>query len=453
MIAISTLSPSEDDLWFLPLGGTGEIGMNLNLYGHAGKWLMVDCGVTFNASLTPDSKTLHEVVSADPSFIADRHEDLVGIVITHAHEDHLGAVPQLWRRFRCPVYTTAFTAEFLRRKLAQVGLAGKVPIIEVESRARIDIGPFNVEWLPLTHSLPEPHSLVIRTDAGNVFHTADWKIDYQPVVGEPFDPLPFQELAHENITAMVCDSTNANRPGRSLSEGELYDGLYELIEAAEGRVVVGCFGSNIARLITLAKIAQQTGRYMALLGRSLQNMVSTAQATDVWPKDLRLIDASHLPYLPKSEVLLVATGSQGEPRTALNRLANNSHYACELDAGDTVIFSSIVIPGNELSVARLIAALERKEVHIVVAKAAAKPIHASGHPCADEVAELYRWVQPTIAIPVHGEAEHLHANAAIAKAAFVPVQLVGTNGDLYILSGSVRIRPQVVKAGRIALKQ
>jgi ribonuclease J len=182
-------------------------------------------------------------------------------------------------------------------------------------------------------------------------------------------------------------------------------------------------------------------------------MVSTAQATDVWPKDLRLIDASHLPYLPKSEVLLVATGSQGEPRTALNRLANNSHYACELDVGDTVIFSSIVIPGNELSVARLIAALERKEVHIVVAKAAAKPIHASGHPCADEVAELYRWVQPTIAIPVHGEAEHLHANAAIAKAAFVPVQLVGTNGDLYILSGSVRIRPQVVKAGRIALKQ
>jgi len=450
---ISDLTPSINDLWFLPLGGTGEIGMNLNLYGHAGQWLMVDCGVTFNSTLSPEDTTEYEVVSADPSFIAGRHEMLAGIVITHAHEDHIGALPHLWRRFQCPVYTTPFTAEFLRRKLAQFGLLGEVPIIEVHSGDRIDIGSFDVEWLPLTHSLPEPQSLVIRTRAGTVFHTADWKIDNNPVVGRPFDPALFKALAKENITAMVCDSTNANRAGRSISEGDCHKGLFDLIDTAEGRVVVGCFGSNIARLITLARIAVQTGRHMALIGRSLLNMVNTAVATHVWPKELKLIQSSHLAYLPKNEVLVVATGSQGEPRTALNRLANDSHFDMDLEAGDTVIFSSIVIPGNEESVTRLVKNLKRKKVHVFEANAAENPIHASGHPCADEVADLYSWVKPEIAVPVHGEAEHLTANAAIAKQNQVSKQLIGKNGDLYVLSGHSRIRSNAVPAGRIELKQ
>jgi ribonuclease J len=427
--------------------------MNMNLYGHDDQWIMVDCGVTFNAPLSAADDTEHDVVSADPKFIKDRKDQLAGMVITHAHEDHIGAVAHLWRQFECPVYTTKFTAEFLRRKLAQAGLLGQVPIIEIDSGARVDVGPFNIEWLPLTHSLPEPHALVIRTTAGNVFHTGDWKIDPRPVLGEAFDPLPFKELANEHISAMVCDSTNANRPGRSLSEGDCFPGLHELISKAEGRVVVACFGSNIARLVTIGQIANETGRYVGLLGRSLINMVSTAKATNIWPHEIKIAEANHFPYLPRHEVLAVATGSQGEPRTALARLAADNHFDMELEAGDTVIFSSIVIPGNEESVERLVKNLKRKKIHVVMAKDSEHPIHASGHPCADEVADLYSWVKPTIAVPVHGEAEHMAANATIAKTQGVPSQLTGTNGDLFILNGRGKIRKQVVKTGRIALKQ
>jgi ribonuclease J len=435
------------------LGGTGEIGMNMNVYGHDDQWLLVDCGVTFNAPLEPDSSVEHEVVCADPTFLQERKEQLAGIVITHAHEDHIGAVAHLWRKFECPVYTTKFTAEFLRRKLAQNGLLADVPIVEVDTGSRIDIGVFNVEWLALTHSLPEPHALVIRTKAGNVFHTGDWKIDPRPVLGEPFDPLPFKELAHENINAMVCDSTNANRPGRSLSEGDCFPGLLEHISNAEGRVVVACFGSNIARLVTIGEIAKETGRYVGLLGRSLINMVNTAKATNVWPQHLTFAEVGHFPYLPTHEVLVVATGSQGEPRTALARLAADNHFDMDLEAGDTVIFSSIVIPGNEESVERLIKNLKRKKINVITAKASEHPIHASGHPCADEVADLYRWVKPAIAIPVHGEAEHMQANAAIAKEQGVSTQLTGSNGDLFILTGRGKVRKQAVKTGRIALTQ
>lgn len=447
------LMPGSKDLYFLPLGGTGEIGMNMNLYGHDDRWLMVDCGVTFKDTLTPDSTRLFDVISADPAFITRQAERLCGLVITHAHEDHIGAVADLWRRLQCPVYTTAFTAEFLRRKLAEQGLLGQVPIIEVDSGATLDIGPFSVEWLPLTHSLPEPHALVIRTPAGNVFHTGDWKIDAQPIVGEPFDPAPFQALGDGAIDAMVCDSTNANRPGRSLSEGDCFAGLYTQVKQAKGRVIVGCFGSNIARLITLCRIAQETGRHVGLLGRSLLNMVSTAKATGIWPADCKIIDAGHLPYLPPHEVLAIATGSQGEPRTALHRLATDSHWDMDISAGDTVIFSAIVIPGNEDAVKRLVQGLKRKNVSVVMAGDCKQPIHASGHPSADDVADLYGWVRPRIAIPVHGEAEHIAANADIAKSTGVRRQLTGTNGDLFVISGPGKVRRKAAVTGRIALRE
>ena len=427
--------------------------MNMNLYGHDDQWLMVDCGVTFKEPLTPGGTKLFDVVSADPSFITKQKENLIGLVITHAHEDHVGAVADLWRRLQCPVYTTKFTAEFLRRKLAEQGLVGTVPIIEVGSGQRVDIGEFNVEWLPLTHSLPEPHSLVIRTKAGNVFHTGDWKIDSQPVIGKPFNSAPFKALAHESIDAMVCDSTNANRPGRSLTEGECYPGLLEHIKAAKGRVVVACFGSNIARLITLSKIAAETGRFVGLMGRSLQNMVATAKATHLWPLEYSFAQTNHLPYLPRHEVLCIATGSQGEPRTALLRLANDDHFDMELEAGDTVIFSAIKIPGNEDSIERLIKNLKRKKVHVITTQDSKLPIHASGHPCADEVADLYRWVQPRIAVPVHGEAEHMTANANIAKAQGIKQQLTGVNGDLFVLSGRGKVKKNAVKTGRIVLRE
>jgi ribonuclease J len=447
------LTPGEKDFWFIPLGGTGEIGMNLNLYGHNGQWLIVDCGMTFNEPLTPNETKLHELVAANPQFIVDRKEQLAGMLITHAHEDHIGAVAQLWPRLQCPVYTTSFTAEVLANKLTSAGLLSKVPVTVVPSGGQVDIGCFSVEWLPVTHSIPGSHSIVIRTPAANVLHTADWKADPDPVVGEPFNAEQFKELAGENITAIVCDSTNALKPGHSESEGDCYDGLLDYIQQAKGRVVVSCFGSNIARLITLGRIAQQTGRYMALLGRSMQTMYRTAKRAGIWPDDVTLADSGHLSYLLPEEVLAVATGSQGEPRTALNRLANDRFYDFEIAAGDTVIFSSMVIPGNEREVQRLVDQLQRKKIHVIESAESKTLIHASGHPCAEELSKLYSWVQPQIAVPVHGEREHLLANASIARRAGIKRQLTGKNGDVFILSEPSGVRPNQVVSGRIAIEQ
>lgn len=430
--------------------------MNLNLYGHAGQWLMVDCGVTFNSPLSPDNNSsgitpTAEILAADPTFISQQKENLCGIVITHAHEDHIGALPQLWQRFNCPVYTTPFTAEILRRKLSMLGLSGKVPVIEVSSGATINIGPFCLHWLAITHSIPEPHALVIKTSAGSVFHTADWKIDDAPVTGRAFKSAVFKRLAEHNITAMVCDSTNALRDGFSLSETDCYYALLQVITAAEGRVVVSGFSSNVGRLISLARIAAKTGRYLALLGRSLDNMVGAARATGYWPEELTVVEASHIGYLPKEEVLVIATGSQGEPRAALSRLADDSHPLLLLQQGDLVIFSSIIIPGNEMLISRLVDKFNARNIQTLQSHDTDLPIHVSGHPCRGELGLLYSWVQPQVAVPVHGEAAHLAANAEVAKTAGVPQQLTGLNGDLFVLAPAPRIWPGFTKTGRIAL--
>lgn len=455
------LEPKKEDFWFLPLGGTGEIGMNLNLYGHDGKWIMVDCGVSFDEPLVPPYRAQanstqprhHRVVAPDPSFIASQKEQLAGIVITHAHEDHVGAIPYLWSRFQCPIYTTSFTAEVLRRKLAQTKLSNKVPIIEVTTGACQQLGPFTLEWLAVTHSLPEPYALKISTPVGSVLHTADWKIDAQPVTGAPFDSELYRRLGEENILALVGDSTNAVKAGFSISERNCYDGLLSTIKAQPGRVVVTCFGSNIARLISLAKIAKKTGRYMALFGRSLLNMYSIARQQGIWPDDLPLADPFHLGYLPPAEVLAVATGSQGEKNTALARVADDVHPQLQLAKGDTVIYSSIVIPGNEEGVARVNRALASRGIVTILSEDSVLPIHASGHPCQEELKLMYHWVKPQIAIPVHGEAAHLHAHAHIAKQSGVKKCYVGENGDLYRLAPQASIRRQVVKTGRIPVQQ
>jgi len=445
------LIPSQEDLWFLPLGGTGEIGMNMNLYGHDGQWLMVDCGVSFNEPLTPDDLRTSEIVCADPRFISEQKERLAGIVITHAHEDHVGALPFLWRRFKCPVYTTAFTAEVLRRKLVQVGLTDQVPIIEVKENETKKIGVFNVKWLELTHSVPEPYAMTIDTPVGRIFHTGDWKIDKKPMLGNGFSPSGFKALAKENILAMVCDSTNALKDGFSPSESDCYHGLLKTIEAEKNRVVVGCFSSNVARLVALGQVAKETGRYLALIGRSLINMVSAARVTGHWPDDLPIIDAAHLGYLPREEVLAVVTGSQGEPRATLNRLAADNCFDLSLEADDLVIFSSMRIPGNELAIDRLAEQFKGRKIRTLQAHETDLTIHVSGHPCREELKQLYAWVQPQLAIPVHGEPKHLDAHAEVAKQSHVPSQLVGRNGDLYQLAPNVSIRRQQVKVGRIAL--
>ncbi|CAI8188994.1 MAG: Ribonuclease J [Glaciecola sp. HTCC2999] len=442
----------------MPLGGCGEIGMNLNLYGHNGQWLMVDCGLTFNSPLNPahdkdEYVKRHELVAADPTFIEDRRDQLAGIIITHAHEDHVGGIPYLWERFKQPIYTTKFTAEVLRRKLSEVEFGHLVDIVEIEPLDEFTIGPFSVKWLPITHSLPEPCGLLIKTPAGKVFHTGDWKLDSNPVVGEGVNRDHFMQLASLNIDAMVCDSTNALKHGNSVSESACESGLYHYINSAPKRVVVTCFASNIARLITLARVAQRTGRRMAVFGRSLVNMIGIARRTGYWPEDCIIIDRRHVGYLPEEEVLVVATGSQGEPRAALGQLAKDNHRDLSLSAKDTVIFSTITIPGNEKPIEQLVKALSSRHIQVVQAHDAVLPIHASGHPNEQELKSMYQWVKPAISVPVHGEPEHLQRHSEIAIDSGVKSRLVGQNGDLFQLSSPVMIKRGAVNAKRIAVKR
>lgn len=449
-------NPSEKDLWFLPLGGTGEIGMNVNLYGHSSRWLMIDCGVTFNVPLdreldeTPGGLR-HNMVSADLSFIANRRDALCGLVLTHAHEDHLGAVVSQWEQLQCPIYTTAFTAEVLRRKAYRADLPFELPIVIIEIGSVLDIGPFTLEWIPTTHSIPEANALLLTTPVARVLHTGDWKIDYNPVVGKSFNKQLFKNLASKNITAMVCDSTNATRKGHSVSEKDCELGLGAIISKSKGRVVITCFASNVARLITLAKIAQATNRYMCLLGPALENMVSIARATGYWPEDFKITPRRHIGYLPKHEVMIVATGSQGEPRAGLYKLALNTHKDCDLEKGDTVIFSSIVIPGNEKPIERLTNLLKEREIEVVESANSEHVIHASGHPNEEDLRLLFGWVKPKCIVPVHGEPKHLAANAQIAKQLGISHQLVGLNGDLYSLAQQFSIKRKAISAPRIAL--
>ncbi|PYE33814.1 ribonuclease J [Idiomarina fontislapidosi] len=447
--------PSEVDMWFLPLGGTGEIGMNMNLYGHAGRWLMIDCGVSFDEPLNPDKPNSfkHEVVCADPRFITDNKDELEAIIITHAHEDHIGAIEDLWLRWQKPIYTTPYTAAVLRRKLAYTAFADLVPIIEVNGGETVQIGPFSVTWVRFTHSLPEPFGLVIETAVARVLHTGDWKIDAQPITSDAFDEGLFKRIGLAGIDAVVGDSTNAMKPGWSTSEADCYDGLLAEAKEASGRVVVGCFSSNIARLITLARVAEASGRYIAVLGRSLERNVGLARQFGLWPEHIELIDHTHAGYLPPNEVLVVATGCQGEARAALNRLAEDSHPHLALDKGDKVIMSAIIIPGNELAIQRLTNKFNARRIEVVLAEQSPRVLHASGHPNQEELKQLYQWVKPRMVIPTHGEPEHLKAHADVAKQAGVRMTLTGMNGDLFKIGLQPSVRRNAIKAGRIALNR
>jgi ribonuclease J len=416
--------PASDEVLFLPLGGTGEIGMNLNLYGHDGAWIIVDIGITFGGDDFPD----YDVMMADPAFIAARRDRLAGILLTHAHEDHLGALPYLWNRLRCPIYATPFTAALARFKLARAGIENP-PLYEIPLGAQVDAGPFSVEYIGLTHSIPEPNGLLIKTPAGAVFHTGDWKLDDGPVIGLPYDAGRLRELRRQRLLAMVCDSTNAVVDGSTGSESSLLAPLHELVAEASGRVIVTSFASNVARLVTLARVAEATGRRFGVVGQAMERMVAVARATGYWPDDLPdLVDSRHLGYLPRAETLAACTGSQGEPRAALVRMAADMHRDMALDPGDTVIFSSRMIPGNERPVERLYERLRSLGVALVTDNDA--HVHVSGHPARDDLRRLYDWVQPPLLIPVHGTPRHLQANAEVARGCHVPKVKVVQNGDL-----------------------
>ncbi len=433
-----------DGLYFVPLGGSGEIGMNLNLYAYGGEWLMLDCGVTFG----DDSQPGLDVVMPDPQFIVERRDRLLGIVATHAHEDHIGAIPYLWPQLRCPVWATPFTAALLRAKLAEVGLADRVPITIVPMSGRFEIGPFALELITLTHSIPEPNAVVIRTPAGTVLHSGDWKLDPDPLIGEVSDEAALRRLGDEGVLALVCDSTNALRPGSSRSEGELRESLTELIGRYDGRVAVACFASNVARLATIAHAAQAHGRDAALVGRSLWRIDKAARETGYLADVPRFLTEEEAGYVPRDRIVLICTGSQGEPRAALSRIARDDHAHVTLEPGDVVIFSSKVIPGNEKAIGRLQNALARLGVDIVTETD--EFVHVSGHPCQDELVRMYQLVRPQVAIPVHGEARHLAAHAELARDCQVNEVLVIENGAVVRLDTAGAAVVGEVPAGRVA---
>ncbi len=439
-----------DELVFLALGGAGEIGMNLNLYGYGPpdrrRWLVVDLGITF-ASGDPPGVT---VMMPDPSYLEARREDIAGLLLTHAHEDHLGAVHYLWPRLRCPVYATRFARAVLVRKLAEAGLVGEVPIVEVPLSGRVRIGPFDVELVTLTHSIPEPNAIAIRTDAGLVLHTGDWKLDPDPVVGAPADEAALTRLGDEGVLAMICDSTNALDRGRSGSEGDLHAGLLRIVESCRERVAVTCFASNIARLQTLAGVAAASGRRLVLAGASLKRNVVAARECGYLADLPEALDEVAGAAVPRREALYVCTGSQGEGNAALARMAFGTHPRLSLEAGDAVIFSARVIPGHELGVGRLHNTLLRRGVHVFTQRDA--PVHVSGHPAEDELRAMYAMVRPRLAVPVHGELRHMLAHAAIARACGVADVVTAENGAVVRLAPAPVGIIETVPSGRLALE-
>jgi ribonuclease J len=403
------------ELAFLPLGGTGEIGMNLNLYRwrEAGQetWIAVDCGIGFGGSEYPEV----EVMMADPGFIADRRERLRGLVITHAHEDHIGAVAWLWPQLQCPVYATPFAAAVLRRKLTEVGLVNQVPVRVVPPGGSIDLKPFAVRFLKLAHSIPEAQALVIETPAGILLHTGDWKLDPNPLIGPPTDEAALAALGARGVLAIVCDSTNAMVEGHSGSELDVRNSLSALIRDLTGRVAVTCFASNVARMESIALAAQDAGRSVALVGRSLRNIDAAARECGYLRAIPPFLTEDDIDDVPDDNILMIVTGSQGEPRSALARIARDDHPRVSLGEGDTVIFSSRMIPGNERAIGTVQDQLVRAGVRLMTDDD--HLVHVTGHPARDELRRMYRLVKPRYAVPVHGEWRHLSAHAELAREA------------------------------------
>lgn len=435
----------RDQLLFLALGGAGEIGMNLSLYGYGGKWLMVDLGVTFADETMPGI----DLLVPDPAFIAERADDLVGLIVTHAHEDHLGAVPWLWQELQCPVWATPFAAHVLRRKLEETGLEKKVPIHIYNPGDVIDLAPFKVTPIGITHSIPESQALAIETPAGLVVHSGDWKLDPQPLVGPESDAAQLKAFGDRGVMALVCDSTNVFKEGESGSEGAVRESLTALLAGRTGRVAVTTFASNVARLETIAQAAAAHDRRVALVGRSLWRITGAARASG-YLKDLPdFLTDKDAGYLPDDKVLLLCTGCQGEPRGAMTRIAEGNHPHIALGPKDTAIFSSKIIPGNERQLGRLHNLLAIAGVEVITEKDAF--VHVSGHPARDELARMYGWVRPKLAVPVHGEPRHLIEHAKLAKSLGVPETATLRNGQMLQLGpGPVRIVDEV-PSGRLAV--
>ncbi|HEY2180004.1 MAG TPA: ribonuclease J [Caulobacteraceae bacterium] len=437
-----------DELVFLPLGGSNEIGMNFNLYGygpeHARQWIVVDLGVTFGDHTTPGV----ELILPDPEFVEEHAKDILGIVLTHAHEDHIGAVAWLWPRFKAPLYATPFTAFLLREKLREAGLLEQARIIETPLGGTIRLGPFEIDLITLTHSIPEPNGLAIRTPLGVVLHTGDWKIDPDPLTGAPTDEAALRALGEEGVLAMVCDSTNVFVDGEAGSEADVRKTLTALIGGLKGKVAAACFASNVARMETIIKAAEAAGRRVCLVGRSMIRMSQAARSVGLLEDIQPFLSDAEARHLPDERILYLCTGSQGEPRAALSRVAEGTHPHVSLGAGDAAVFSSRIIPGNEIAIRNLQNKLADRGVRLYTERDH-PGIHVSGHPCRDELKAMYQWVRPAIAVPTHGERRHLLEHAALARDLQIADAIAPRNGDMVRLAPGKAAIIDEVPAGRL----
>ncbi len=425
-IGINLTTPKKE-LLFLALGGSDEIGMNVNLYGCDGKWLMVDLGLTFAGADYPGI----DLVLPDLEFIEDRAKDLVGIVLTHGHEDHIGAIPYLAADLGVPLYANPFTATLIRGKLEEEGLAKEVKVNTVKPGQKLQLGPFGVELVRLAHSIPDMDAALIETPYGRIFHTGDWKLDDDQVLGQSATADQMRAIGDKGILALVCDSTNAFNEDASGTEGSVRDGLLKAVKAAKGRVVVTSFASNAARLSTLGWVAQQTGRQVCVAGRSLDRILTAARSNGYLKDFPPTVDFETAMNLPANKCLVIATGGQGEDRAALARIASGQHQI-KVGEGDTVIFSSKQIPGNEVAIGRIQNSLARQNVIMVTEKQA--HVHVSGHPGRPELASMYDWIRPEILVPVHGERRHMAEQARFGLLQGIPRAIVQSNGDVVRLA-------------------
>ncbi len=424
----------NDELVFLPLGGSNEIGMNFNLYGygpeHDRKWIAVDLGVTFGDVTTPGV----DIIVPDPTYIADEAHNLLGIVLTHAHEDHIGGLAWLWPRLKAPVYCTPFTAFLVREKLREADLLDKVTINVVPLGGQVRLGPFTIDLVTMTHSTPEPNALAIRTPLGVVLHTGDWKLDADPITGGLTDVAALSRLGDEGVLAMTCDSTNVFVDGVAGSEATVRTAMTKLIGELKGKIAVGCFASNVARMDSVIRAAEANDRRVCLLGRSMHRMAAAARSVGLLQGVQDFVGDAEAGYFPDDKVLYLCTGSQGEPRAALSRIADGSHHHVNLGQGDHVVFSSRQIPGNEVAIRSMQNRLSDRGVRLHTEREH-PGIHVSGHPCRDELRQMYQWVRPEIALPTHGERRHSLEHAALAREMQVGQAIAARNGDM------VRIAP------------
>lgn len=434
-------------LIFLPLGGVGEIGMNFALYGYGDpgseRWIVVDCGVTFPGDDLPGA----DLILPDTKFIEERRDRLDGIVITHAHEDHYGALLALWPLLRVPVYCTPFTAAMLEAKSRSEPGAPKIPVTEYRAGGKFRVGPFDLEAVHVTHSLPEPVSLMIRSPLGNVIHTGDWKLDHEPTLGNPTDESHFRRLGEEGVLALICDSTNALREGVSPSEEDVSESLASIIAESHGRVVITTFSSNVGRIRSVAMAAKKSGRSVMVLGRSLLRVCEVSRELGYLDGIAPFLSEDEFKSVPRNKLVVVCTGSQGEPRAALAKMARDDHRNASLAPGDKVVFSSRSIPGNEREIIDIQNGLIELGVDVVVD--GEQLVHVSGHPRRAELLKMYEWTKPEIGVPVHGEAKHLVAQAGLMSKAGLKSVLPIRNGDLLKLAPGTPTVVETVQNGRV----